>query len=193
MAVPLALSVLVIYFQRLALHKMPPREVIVSAFLPLGPLGYGGYVVLNLGRACLKHLPATTDDGPLDARTLYTVGFIVSLVMWAYGLLWFALALASIWKAHPIPFNMGWWGFTFPLGVYALSTILIGEELTSRFFRVLGAIFAVAVVLLWILIAVRTARGAWTGNLFHAPCLANLKKAELVLEEEKAVIRECAR
>lgn len=43
MATPLALSVLVIYYQRLALHKMPPREIIVSAFLPLGPLGFGGY------------------------------------------------------------------------------------------------------------------------------------------------------
>jgi tellurite resistance protein TehA-like permease len=43
MATPLALSVLVMYYQRLALHKMPPREIIVSAFLPLGPLGFGGY------------------------------------------------------------------------------------------------------------------------------------------------------
>lgn len=190
MAVPLALSVLVIYYQRLALHKLPPREVIVSAFLPLGPLGYGGFVVLNLGRACLANLPSATDERPLDARTLYTIGFIVSLIMWSYGLLWFALALASIWKAHPIPFNMGWWGFTFPLGVYALSTILIGEELPSKFFRVLGTIFAVAVVMLWVLIAMRTARGAWSGTLFHAPCLANLKKDEVVVvEEEKGVLR----
>lgn len=189
MAVPLALSVLVIYYQRLALHKMPPREVIVSAFLPLGPLGYGGYVVLNLGKACLQHLPASTEQGPFDARTLYSIGFIVSLMMWGYGLLWFALALASISKSHP-PFNMGWWGFTFPLGVYALSTILIGEELPSKFFRILGTVFAVAVMLLWCLIAVRTARGAWTGRLFHAPCLANLKKGELVVEEEKGVVNE---
>ncbi|KAK2764412.1 Plasma membrane sulfite pump involved in sulfite metabolism [Arachnomyces sp. PD_36] len=41
--VPLAMMVLVIYFQRLALHKLPPREVIVSMFLPMGPLGQGGY------------------------------------------------------------------------------------------------------------------------------------------------------
>lgn len=190
MAVPLALSVLVIYYQRLALHKLPPREVIVSAFLPLGPLGYGGYVVLNLGKACSHALPASTNDGPLNAQILYPLGFITSLVMWSYGLLWFALALASIWKAHPIPFNMGWWGFTFPLGVYALSTILIGEELPSKFFRILGTVFATAVVGLWMLIAVRTAQGAWTGKLFHAPCLANLsKKGEgVVVEEEKGAI-----
>lgn len=43
MSVPLAMSVLVIYYQRLAVHKLPPREVIVSSFLPLGPLGMGGY------------------------------------------------------------------------------------------------------------------------------------------------------
>lgn len=43
MGTPLALVVLVIYYQRLAVHKLPPREVIVSCFLPLGPLGFGGF------------------------------------------------------------------------------------------------------------------------------------------------------
>lgn len=67
---------------------------------------------------------------------------------------------------------------SFPLGVYACSTILIGEEMPSKFFRILGTIFAVAVILLWIVIAGGTAKGAWTGELFNAPCLANLKKRE---------------
>lgn len=79
---------------------------------------------------------------------------------------------------------MGWWGFTFPLGVYACSTILIGEELPSLFFRVLGTIFGVAVILLWIIIAAGTAKGAWTGELFHAPCLANLKKQDPVARDD---------
>lgn len=43
MGTPLALTILVIYYQRLAVHKLPPREMIVSCFLPLGPLGFGGY------------------------------------------------------------------------------------------------------------------------------------------------------
>jgi tellurite resistance protein TehA-like permease len=41
--VPLALMVTVIYLMRLMLHKLPPKAVIVSSFLPLGPLGQGGY------------------------------------------------------------------------------------------------------------------------------------------------------
>jgi tellurite resistance protein TehA-like permease len=43
MGVPLAMMILVMYYHRLAVHKLPPREVIVSCFLPLGPLGFGGY------------------------------------------------------------------------------------------------------------------------------------------------------
>lgn len=43
MGCPLALTIIVIYYQRLAVHKLPPREIIVSCFLPLGPLGFGGF------------------------------------------------------------------------------------------------------------------------------------------------------
>ncbi|RMY87231.1 hypothetical protein D0862_10735 [Hortaea werneckii] len=192
MATPMALTVLVMYYQRLALHKMPPREVIVSAFLPLGPLGFGGYTILYLGKMAKQVFPQTQSLDPMAGSIAYVLGFFVALIMWGWGLLWFALALAAIYKARPFPFNMGWWGFTFPLGVYSVSTILIGEELPSRFFKVLGTIFGTAVILLWVVIAAGTARGAWTGVLFNAPCLANLKEKREVIErgsseEEKVV------
>lgn len=175
MSVPLAFTVLVIYYQRLALHKIPAREVIVSCFLPLGPLGYGGYAVLYLGRVAAKTFPKTGSIDPTAGQFAYAAGFFVALIMWGWGLIWFTFALASIYKARPFPFNMGWWGFTFPLGVYSISTIYIGIELPSLFFRVLGTIFGTAVILLWIMLAIRTGIGAWEGHLFNAPCLANLK------------------
>lgn len=50
--VPLAMAILVIYFQRLTVHKLPAREVIVSVFLPLGPLGQGGFAIMQLGKVC---------------------------------------------------------------------------------------------------------------------------------------------
>ena len=192
MAVPMAFSVLVIYYQRLALHKMPPREVIVSAFLPLGPLGFGGYTILYLGRVAKDVFPKTGTIDPMAGRFAYVAGFFIALIMWGWGLLWFAFALASIYKARSFPFNMGWWGFTFPLGVYSVSTMLIGEELPSLFFRVLGTILGTAVIVLWVVIALRTAQGAWQGHLFNAPCLANLKKEHQApvsssSEEEKQI------
>ncbi len=175
LSLPLAFTVLVIYYQRLALHRIPSREVIVSAFLPLGPLGYGGFAILNLGRISAHIFPKTGTIHPMAGEFAYIAGFFVALIMWGWGLIWFALALASIYMARPLPFNMGWWGFTFPLGVYSFSTMFIGTELPSLFFRVLGTIFGTAVILLWIFIAIRTAMGAWSGQLFHAPCLVNLK------------------
>lgn len=47
---PLALFVLVLYFQRLLLFHSPPRDVIVSVFLPLGPCGQGAEALLHLVR-----------------------------------------------------------------------------------------------------------------------------------------------
>jgi tellurite resistance protein TehA-like permease len=178
MATPMAFTVLVIYYQRLALYKMPPREVIVGAFLPLGPLGFGGFTILNLGKRAAEVFPQTATLDPLAGRIMYVLGFFIALIMWGWGLLWFSFAIAALWKIaedRGVPFNMGWWGFTFPLGVYACSTILIARKLPSLFFRVLGTIFGAAVVVLWAVNAVGTAKGAYSGELFRAPCLANLK------------------
>jgi tellurite resistance protein TehA-like permease len=41
--VPLAMCILVVYLQRLMFHNLPPLEVIVSVFIPLGPLGQGSF------------------------------------------------------------------------------------------------------------------------------------------------------
>ena len=189
MGVPLALAVLVMYYQRLALHKLPPREVIVSCFLPLGPLGMGGYTIMYLGKvsrsvfASTHVFPTTTSHANIAGDVVYILGFFVALIMWGFGLVWFVFALATIAQARPFPFNMGWWGFTFPLGVYAVSTITIGVEMPSRFFRVLGVVLSVAVILLWVVVAAGTARGAWSGKLFYAPCLANLKEEVVVVVE----------
>lgn len=39
-------------------------------------------------------------------------------------------------------------------------------------------IFAIAVIILWIVVAIGTIRGAVSGELFYAPCLANLKDSD---------------
>lgn len=139
--VPLAMMVLVMYFHRLTIHKIPPREVIVSVFLPLGPLGQGSFGIMQLGKEAMRvfpetsSLPAQTSAGPF----LYTFGFVVGLIMWGFALVWLFFALASITRSK-FPFNMGWWGFTFPLGVFTVATTTIGKELPSLFFKILGTV-----------------------------------------------------
>lgn len=183
--VPLAMVVLVMYFHRLTVHKLPPREVIVSVFLPLGPLGQGGFAIMQLGNVAMDIFPKTNSLVLRSGETLYTMGFGVALVMWGYGLVWLFFALATISRTR-FPFNMGWWGFTFPLGVFAVSTVTIAKELPSLFFKVLGTIFSLSVVLLWIVVSVGTVRGAVvTGTLLFAPCAAEYEKAFNLRQAEK--------
>jgi tellurite resistance protein TehA-like permease len=82
---------------------------------------------------------ATLSD-PMTGSIVYVLGFFIALIMWGFGLLWLCIALATIHQSRPFPFNMGWWGFTFPLGVFSASTIQLGIEMPSLFFRVLGTV-----------------------------------------------------
>ncbi|KAJ5894931.1 hypothetical protein N7495_006622 [Penicillium taxi] len=174
MGTPLAMIVLVIYYQRLAVHKLPPREMIVSCFLPLGPLGFGGFGILYIGKVARVLLEDSNVLDPVAGLILYVLGVITSLLMWSFGITWLIFALATVLYSTPFPFNMGWWGFTFPLGVYAANTIQLGIEFDMMFFKVFGTVLSTAVLLLWVLVGTNTLLGAWRGNLFYAPCLKNL-------------------
>ena len=140
--IPLAMTVLVIYFQRLTIHKLPPREVIVSVFLPLGPLGQGGFAIMQLGKVAMTIFSKTetlASTKTYSGDILYIVGWLIALIMWGFGLVWLFFAFASISRST-FPFNMGWWGFTFPLGVFTVSTTTLGKELPSVFFNILGTV-----------------------------------------------------
>lgn len=137
--VPLSLMVMAIYFHRLIIHRLPPQEVIVSVFLPIGPFGQGGYGMMTLGKLALDVFPKTGTLHPMAGEIFYVVGFGLAMVMWGFGLIWLFFAVASVGRGR-FPFNMSWWGFTFPLGVFAMSTLTMGSELPSPFFRVLGTV-----------------------------------------------------
>lgn len=70
----------------------------------------------------------------------YVLGVFISLLMWSFGLIWLVFALATVLYSSPFPFNMGWWGFTFPLGVYAGNTMKLGVELDLMYFKVFGTV-----------------------------------------------------
>lgn len=177
MGLPLALCVLVIYFLRLTTHCLPAKEVIVSTFLPLGPLGQGGFAFMQLGKVA-QTLFKQTHTLPVSSMTgdiVYTLGFLAALLLWGFGLVWLFFAIASLLTVRHFPFNMGWWGFTFPLGVYAVSTTTLAAEIPSGFFKVVGTVFSIAVVLLWMVVSAWTLLKASTGEMFFAPCLKDLE------------------
>ncbi len=181
---PLSMVVLVMYFHRLTIYRLPPREVIVSVFLPLGPLGQGSFAIMQLGKVARTTFATTNTFDPSAGAALYSLGNITALVIWGYGLVWLFFALASITRSK-FPFNMGWWGFTFPLGVYATSTTTLAKVLPSRFFRVLGTMFSLIVVLLWLIVSVKTTSKAIKGEIFFAPCAQKYEQQRVVKEAEQ--------
>lgn len=121
---PLALMarVMVLYLQRLTIYKLRAREVIVSVFLPLGPLGQG---VMQLGAAARTLFPDISlfriitqfqlnIIGPLAGEIFFSVRVMLALIVWRFELVWLFFATAAI-SSHSFSFNMGWWGFTLPL------------------------------------------------------------------------------
>lgn len=73
---------------------------------------------------------------PESAGTvLYVQGLLVGLVMWAMIIPWACFAVGSISQSK-FPFNMGWWGFTFPIGM--LLSPLPSKHLGLEKIRVCG-------------------------------------------------------
>lgn len=190
-----AFFIMCIYFLRLQVHDLPPREVIVSVFLPIGPLGQGGFAIQQLGKVAVKLLAETNafngagviPAGMNGGMVLYVVGILVAFVLWGAALGWIAFAVISISTTKSFPFNMGWWGFTFPLGVFTTCTGLMATELSSTFFKVVTEAFSIAILLLWAVIAAKTVRLAWRGDMFYAPCLKNLSPETEQARGDKAV------
>ncbi|KAH6696764.1 sulfite efflux pump SSU1 [Leptodontidium sp. MPI-SDFR-AT-0119] len=171
--VPLALFTLVLYYHRLTMHKLPPPAVISSVFLPLGPLGEGGFGIMKIGEVALTVFPATNTIIPSAGQIVHVFGFLTGLLMWGFGLAWLFWALASFSRSKS-PFNMGWWSIVFATGVFTGSTITLGQEMPSRFFDVLGTVFTVIVILFWMVTSAYTIRGTISGDLFFSPAIVDL-------------------
>jgi len=171
-SVPLALSVLVILFLRLVTHKLPDKAMAVTSWLTLGPLGTGALGLLLLGHSAKIVLVGT----PLEdmASFLSSFGFITGLLLWGYGLWWYVMAWIITLKffKEGLPFNMGWWGFTFPIGVFTAATLQLWHVTDYEIFKILSILFSLQLAIFWILVFAKTLKGMWSGYLFHAPCLS---------------------
>ena len=90
MVIPLVRSMLVLYLHSLTVYRLPPYEVIVSVFLPLGPLGQSGFAIMELRKVASKVFRVTggVNTPTTDAdHFLYIIGFLAAIAMWGYALI----------------------------------------------------------------------------------------------------------
>ncbi|MDH0142642.1 TDT family transporter [Aquipseudomonas alcaligenes] len=177
MSLALAFSLITLVLLRLALHKLPDTDFAATSWLPLGPLATGCLGLLTMGQAA----PAAFAGTPLAAAAelAHGIGLVGGLALWGAGLWW--LVIATLFTRHYIrdnmAFNLGWWGFTFPLGVFALATLELLRLTELSFFALVGLVLSVQLAAIWLLVLQRTLRGVWHGELFQAPCLGGPQSA----------------
>ncbi|KAJ2402788.1 hypothetical protein GGI23_000468 [Coemansia sp. RSA 2559] len=170
---PLTFCVVVLYLHRLTVHKMPPHDAILTAFLPLSPVASIGGSAISLGRAAPLVLARmegglTAALGSMDAAMLNT-GILTALLVWGSCIFWVVHAVFSVIyqrRTNRIPFNISWWALIFPLGVFATLTAEIADLLDLWFFQVCFLALVALLFLLWLFNIVRTLFGVWTGSIF---------------------------
>ncbi|WP_095144008.1 MULTISPECIES: TDT family transporter [unclassified Pseudomonas] len=175
-SLPVAFSVLTILVLRMALHKLPHESMAASSWLALGPIGTGALGMLLLGGDAPAIFAANGLPGIGEVAA--GLGLIAGITLWGFGLWWMLMAVLITLRylREGIPFNLGWWGFTFPLGVYSLATLKLASTLNLSFFSIFGSVLVIALAIMWLIVSRRTLQGAWRGELFVSPCIAGLKK-----------------
>ena len=175
-SLPVAFSILTILLLRMALHKLPHENMAASSWLALGPIGTGALGMLVLGGDAPLIFAANGMPGVGEIAA--GLGLVAGITLWGFGLWWMLMALLITvrYLRAGIPFNLGWWGFTFPLGVYSLATLKLASTLNLTFFSVFGCVLVALLAVMWLIVGKRTVLGAWRGELFVSPCIAGLKK-----------------
>lgn len=171
LSLSLAFSLITLVLLRLTLHKLPGSEFAATSWLPVGPLATGCLGLLSLGRAMPEAFAGTTLEGV--AGVARDLGLMAGLLLWGAAAWWLAMALLCTRRhlGQAMRFNLGWWGFTFPLGVFTLATFELAHRTGLGFFTLAGAVLALGLALIWLQVMVRTLAGLWHGELFRAPCL----------------------
>lgn len=170
-SVLLAMGILAILLLRLTLHKLPHQDMAVSSWLTLGPLGTGAMAMITLGNADFASFHGALAE---MAHFAQMAGLMIALLLWGFGLWWMCMAIFFTLRylREGLPFNMGWWGFTFPLGVFNAATYLLADKTGFWVFQPLGAVFTILLAFFWVIVTRKSFLGMWTGRLFRAPCLS---------------------
>jgi len=188
----LAMMMITIYLARLIVYGPPDANLILSAFVVLGPLGQGGYSLLvngaNLATLFSIHNTGEFPMSSITGQLIQSFCFCGSYILWSMGICWILIALLSIFsvlkKSGPPSFGIAYWGLIFPNGVYALLSVQLGNVLDSGFFRVFGALWSCVVFILWLAISIRSIPALVDRTIFSEPCLAAAPGSALPIKSD---------
>jgi C4-dicarboxylate transporter/malic acid transport protein len=159
----LFLLIAAVLFGRLIFHPLPPAQLAPSLWIGLGPIGVGSLALLRLAAAGHSFWGAS-------AAAVQTVSQLTAAVLWGLGIWWLAIATALLiryLRNGGLPFSVGLWAFTFPLGAYTVATLGLARSWHSTPLEWVGAMLFLTLVGFWVLVTTRTLRAIHTGQAWQ--------------------------
>jgi tellurite resistance protein TehA-like permease len=78
-----------------------------------------------------------------------------------------ALLLVHYLRSGPLPYGIGWWAFTFPLGAYTVATLSLARAWNLSGLEWAGAGLFALLALFWLAVAGRTTWALRTGEAWR--------------------------
>ncbi|MET8429925.1 TDT family transporter [Nocardia sp. NPDC004860] len=157
-----SLVTITLIWSRLLHHGLLPAGMVATVWLVLGPLGQSVTAAGSLANVA----PGVVDDRTAAGLDVFAV--LYGVPTWGFAMLWLALAIAVTRHARTsMPFNLTWWGFTFPLGCCVTGSTALYQHTGADLFAVTAVGLYTLLVAAWAVVAARTVQGVLRGDLLR--------------------------
>ena len=139
---------------RLIEHPLPHAGLAPSLWIGLGPVGVGTITLIKMAAA------GTAALGP-QAGAVTAVSLLAATALWGFGIWWLVAAivlLAGYLRHGPLPYGLGWWAFTFPLGAFTVATLTLARAWHLTVLEWAGAALFILLAAFWLTVTARTLR-----------------------------------
>lgn len=160
-----SLVVITMIWSRLVHHPVGAAAAVPTLWIALGPLGQSITAAHTLGTTAPDVYPAPY------GTAFQAMGLVYGAPMWGFAMLWLALAIAVTVRTvrTGMPFSLTWWSFTFPVGTVVTGTSGLAAVTGAHFLVIAAVVLYAALLVAWGTVAVRTARGVFSGLLLRIP------------------------
>jgi C4-dicarboxylate transporter/malic acid transport protein len=156
-----SIVVITLVWARLAYHGPGPAETIPTLWIVLGPLGQSITAANLLANVAPHAIPRPY------STAMAAMGVLYGVPVWGFAMLWLALAAAITLRTARtrLPFTLGWWSFTFPVGTTVTGTSELALRTHADFLIWASVALYVFLVAAWITAATRTTHDTLRGRL----------------------------
>ncbi len=152
-------------FTRYIFHDLLPAHLAPTAWIGVAPTAILSVIMVKMVKPTMLFFDAPAEVGAV----LGVLSKITAVSLWGFAFFWllFVVTLtAGHHKKVAIPYAMSWWAFAFPLGSFVVATGVMFGAMGSAFFLWVGLIALAVFGVVWLIVAVRTAKATISREIF---------------------------